>query len=55
MSPSSSILYAFVNIGLGRQGAAYFLARQVGYAKAFEIAAEGKKSLLMNVFLWINQ
>ena len=44
MSPSSSILYAFVNIGLGPDGgAAYFLARQVGYAKAFEIAAEGKK------------
>lgn len=44
MAPSSSILYAFVNIGLGPDGgAAYFLARQVGYAKAFEIAAEGKK------------
>ena len=44
MSPSSSILYAFVNIGLGPDGgAAYFLARQVGYAKAFEISAEGKK------------
>ena len=52
MSPGSSILYAFVNIGLGPDGgAAYFLARQVGYA-AFEIAAEGKKILLMNVFLW---
>lgn len=44
MAPSSSILYAFVNIGLGPDGgAAYFLARQVGHAKAFQIAAEGKK------------
>lgn len=44
MTPSSGILYAFVNIGLGPDGgASWLLTRQVGYSKAFEIAAEGKK------------
>ena len=44
MTSSSGILYAFVNIGLGPDGgASWLLTRQVGYSKAFEIAAEGKK------------
>ena len=44
MTPKSGILYAFVNIGLGPDGgASWLLTRQVGYSKAFEIAAEGKK------------
>ena len=44
MTPSSGILYAFVNIGLGPDGgASWLLTRQVGYSTAFEIAAEGKK------------
>lgn len=44
MTPSSGILYAFVNIGLGPDGgASWLLTRQVGYSKAFEIAVEGKK------------
>ena len=44
MSSKSSILYAFINIGLGPDGgASWLLTRQVGYSKAFEIAAEGRK------------
>ena len=44
MSAKSSILYAFVNIGLGPDGgASWLLSRQVGYSKAFEIAISGKK------------
>lgn len=44
MTPKSGILYAFVNIGLGPDGgASWLLTRQVGYSKAFEIAAEGRK------------
>lgn len=43
MTRKSGILYAFVNIGLGPDGgASWLLTRQVGYSKAFEIAAEGK-------------
>jgi enoyl-CoA hydratase/carnithine racemase len=46
MSKDSSILYAFVNIGLGPDGgASWLLARQVGYSKALEIAISGKKVL----------
>ena len=46
MSKESSILYAFVNIGLGPDGgASWLLARQVGYSKALEIAISGKKVL----------
>ncbi|MCM4151193.1 hypothetical protein DHD05_06280 [Arenibacter sp. N53] len=44
MSKSSSLLYAFVNIGLGPDGGgSWLLARQVGYSKALQIAVEGKK------------
>lgn len=44
MSTRSSILYAFINIGLGPDGgASWLLSRQVGYSKALEIAVSGKK------------
>ena len=44
MSPKSSILYAFINIGLGPDGgASWLLARQVGYSRALQIAIEGEK------------
>lgn len=44
MGESSSIRYAFINIGLGPDGGAgWFLARTVGYSRAFEIAIEGEK------------
>jgi|TARA_B110000305_G_scaffold39595_1_gene40657 enoyl-CoA hydratase/carnithine racemase len=44
MSKESSLLYAFVNIGLGPDGgASWLLSRQVGYSKAFEIAISGEK------------
>lgn len=44
MSPQSSILYAFINIGLGPDGGgSWLLARQIGYSRALEIAIEGKK------------
>ena len=44
MGESSSIRYAFINIGLGPDGGAgWFLARAVGYSRAFEIAVEGEK------------
>lgn len=43
MGENSSLLYAFSNIGLGPDGgASWLLARQVGYSRAFQIAAEGK-------------
>ena len=46
MSKESSILYAFINIGLGPDGgASWLLSRQVGYSKALEIASNGKKVL----------
>ena len=46
MSKESSILYAFINIGLGPDGgASWLLSRQVGYSKALEIAICGKKIL----------
>ncbi len=44
MADDASILYAFINIGLGPDaGGSWFLARQVGYSRAFEIAIEGKR------------
>ena len=44
MGDTSSLLYAFVNIGLGPDGgASWLLSRQVGYSKAIEIAISGKK------------
>ena len=44
MGDTSSLLYVFVNIGLGPDGgASWLLSRQVGYSKAFEIAISGKK------------
>lgn len=44
MAESASLLYAFINIGLGPDGGAgWFLARAVGYSKALEIATGGKK------------
>ncbi|MBN09074.1 MAG: enoyl-CoA hydratase [Flavobacteriaceae bacterium] len=46
MSENSSLLFAFINIGLGPDGgASWLLSRQVGYSKAFEIAISGKKIL----------
>jgi enoyl-CoA hydratase/carnithine racemase len=46
MSKESSILYAFINIGLGPDGgASWLLSRQVGYSKALEIASNGRKVL----------
>lgn len=44
MAEDANIRYAFINIGLGPDGgASWLLARLVGYARAFEIAVEGKK------------
>ncbi len=44
MSRESAILYAFINLGLGPDGgASWFLSRQVGYSRAYEIAISGKK------------
>ena len=44
MASNSALLYAFINLGLGPDGGAgWFLARQVGYSRALEIAIEGKK------------
>lgn len=44
MADNASLLYAFINIGLGPDGGAgWLLARQVGYSRAFQIAIEGKK------------
>ena len=44
MADDASLLYAFINIGLGPDaGGSWFLARQVGYSRAFEIAIEGKR------------
>jgi enoyl-CoA hydratase/carnithine racemase len=44
MAEDANIRYAFINIALGPDGgASWLLARLVGYAKAFEIAVEGKK------------
>ena len=44
MGESSSIRYAFINIGLGTDGGAgWFLTRTVGYSRALEIAIEGEK------------
>jgi len=44
MSNESSLLYAFINIGLGPDGgASWLLSRQVGYSKALEIATSGKR------------
>ncbi|MBS1912016.1 MAG: enoyl-CoA hydratase/isomerase family protein [Bacteroidetes bacterium] len=41
---SSYLLQAFINIGLvPDSGSSYFLARMVGYARAFEIATLGEK------------
>ena len=46
MSENSSLLFAFINIGLGPDGgASWLLSRQVGYSKAFEIAISGNKIL----------
>ena len=43
MGEDSQLLYAFSNIGLGPDGgASWLLARQVGYSRAFQIAAEGE-------------
>lgn len=44
MADNGGLLYAFVNIGLGPDnGSSWLLTRQVGYAKAFEIIAEGER------------
>ncbi len=44
MAHDASIMMAFSNIGLVPDaGATWFLARQVGYSRAFEIAAEGNR------------
>ncbi len=44
MTEDANIRFAFINIGLGPDGgASWLLARLVGYARAFEIAVEGKK------------
>ena len=44
MAHDASIMMAFSNIGLVPDaGATWFLARQVGYGRAFEIAAEGNR------------
>ena len=44
MAEDAYVLYAFVNIGLGPDaGAGWFLARQVGYSRAFELATSGAK------------
>lgn len=44
MSENASLLQAFVNIGLvPDSGSSHFLARTVGYARAFEIATLGEK------------
>ncbi|MDP4712103.1 MAG: enoyl-CoA hydratase/isomerase family protein [Saprospiraceae bacterium] len=44
MAEDANIRYAFINIALGPDGgASWLLARLVGYARAFEIAVEGKK------------
>jgi 2-(1,2-epoxy-1,2-dihydrophenyl)acetyl-CoA isomerase len=43
-SEHASLLQAFVNIGLvPDSGSSYFLARMVGYSRAFEIATLGEK------------
>ena len=44
MADTANFRYAFINIGLGPDGGAgWFLARTVGYSRAFEIAIEGDK------------
>lgn len=44
MADDASLLYAFINIGLAPDaGAGWFLARQVGYSRALELAIEGKR------------
>jgi 2-(1,2-epoxy-1,2-dihydrophenyl)acetyl-CoA isomerase len=44
MADDASIMMAFSNIGLVPDaGATWFLARQVGYSRAFEIAAEAER------------
>lgn len=44
MADNASLLYAFINIGLGPDGGAgWFLARAVGYSRAVEIACSGEK------------
>jgi 2-(1,2-epoxy-1,2-dihydrophenyl)acetyl-CoA isomerase len=44
MADNANIALAFSNIGLVPDaGSTWFLVRQVGYSRAFEIAAEGEK------------
>ncbi len=44
MEEGANLRYAFINIGLGPDGgAAWLLARAVGYSKALEIAIHGEK------------
>jgi len=44
MADDGNFRYAFINIGLGPDGGAgWFLARAVGYSRAFQIAIEGEK------------
>ena len=44
MSTQASLLQAFSNIGLiPDSGSTWFLVRQVGYSRAFEIAIEGER------------
>ena len=44
MADDAALMQAFINIGLVPDaGSSWFLARQVGYYRAFEIAAEGAR------------
>ncbi|MDQ7041168.1 MAG: enoyl-CoA hydratase-related protein [Rhodothermus sp.] len=53
MADNASLMLAFSNIGLvPDMGATYLLVRQIGYARAFEMAAEGQRLPASRCLSW---
>ncbi len=53
MADNSSLMMAFSNIGLVPDaGATWFLVRQIGYSRAYEMAIEGQKIMADRCLEW---